>query len=105
METSPSHSRMERWGMVWAGAWVWNSPVVPCERGGSLRQFRWEIHFFQLIHVPGTSPFLAMVTVKLAESSAREHAVVQSGISLRALSLVVPGAGQTQVFPLRLKRS
>lgn len=53
--------------MVWAEVWIWNRPVVACEHGDSLKPFHSEIHFFQLIHVPGASPFLAVVTVKLTE--------------------------------------
>lgn len=59
---------MEPWDTIWAEVWIWNSPVVTCERGGSLKPFQSEIRFFQLIHVLGASPFLAMVTVKLAEA-------------------------------------
>lgn len=59
---------MEPWDTVWAEVWIWNSPVVAHECSGSLKPFHSEIHFLQLIHVPGASPFLAMVTVKLAEA-------------------------------------
>lgn len=42
--------------------------MVAHECGGSLKPFHSEIHFFQLIHVPDASPFLVVVTVKLAEA-------------------------------------
>lgn len=68
MGTSPSHPGMEPWDTVWAEAWIWNSPMVARKRGDFLKPFHSEIRFFQLIHVPGASPFLAVLTVKLTEA-------------------------------------
>lgn len=106
MGTSPSHPGMEPRDTVWAEVWIWNGPVVAREPGGALKRFLWEMHFFQLIHVPGASPFLAMVTGKLAEPL---HTNVpwsgRDGASRRALSPAVPGAVQTQLVPSRLNPS